>query len=76
VVTTAVNGLAEAVVDGETGLVVPEHDPDALADALERVLGESELAARLAEQGRRHVERSFSLEQSVSLLRSLFPQPA
>jgi glycosyltransferase involved in cell wall biosynthesis len=76
VVTTAVNGLAEAVVDGETGLVVPEHDPDALADALERVLGEPELAARLAEQGRRHVERSFSLEQSVSLLRSLFPQRA
>jgi glycosyltransferase involved in cell wall biosynthesis len=76
VVTTAVNGLPDVVIDGETGLVVPEHDPAALADALERVLGDPELALRLGEQGRQHVQESFSLERSVSLLRSLFPQPA
>ena len=76
VVTTGVNGLAETVIDGETGLVVPEHDPPALADALERVLGDQELAARFAEHGRRHVEHGFSLEQSVTTLRSLFPEPA
>ncbi|MGH3034596.1 MAG: glycosyltransferase [Gaiellaceae bacterium] len=75
VVTTGVNGLPDAVIDGETGLVVPEHDPPALADALERLLTSPELAQRLAEQGRRHVERAFSLERSVSLLRSFFPQP-
>jgi glycosyltransferase involved in cell wall biosynthesis len=76
VVTTGVNGLPDVVIDGETGLVVPEHDPPALADALERVLTDPALAGRLAEHGRRHVEQSFSLERSVSLLRSLFPQPA
>jgi colanic acid/amylovoran biosynthesis glycosyltransferase len=75
VVTTDVNGLPDVVIDGETGLVVPEHDPPALADALERLLKDPELAARFAEEGRRHVERAFSLEKSVSLLRSLFPQP-
>lgn len=75
VVTTSVNGLSEAVIDGETGLIVPEHDPPALADALERVIGEADLAARLAEQARRHIERGFALEQSVSLLRTLFPEP-
>lgn len=76
VVTTAVNGLPDVVIDGETGLVVPERDPTALAEALERLLADPEHARRLGEQGRRHVEQSFSLERSVSLLRALFPQPA
>ena len=48
VVTTAVNGLEEAVLHERTGLVVPERDPAALAAALERVLTDPELAARLA----------------------------
>jgi glycosyltransferase involved in cell wall biosynthesis len=72
-VTTDVNGLTETVIDGQTGLTVPEHDPAALADALERVLGDPALATKLSEQGRVHVERGFSLEQSVKILRSLFP---
>jgi colanic acid/amylovoran biosynthesis glycosyltransferase len=75
VVTTDVNGLTETVIDGETGLVVPEHDPASLADALERVLGDPELAARLSAQARTHVQQGFSLEQSVQTLRSLFPGP-
>ncbi len=74
VVTTDVNGLSETVIDGETGLSVPEHDPAALADALERVLGDPELATRLADQARAHVEQGFSLEQSVKVLRTLFPE--
>jgi glycosyltransferase involved in cell wall biosynthesis len=76
VVTTGVNGLEETVIDGVTGLIVPEHDPAALSGALERLLGDPELAARLAAQGRRHVEDGFTLERSVSILRSLFPETA
>lgn len=76
VVTTGVNGLAETVVDGVTGLTVPEHDPPALADALGRLLADPALASQLAEAGRRHVEEGFSLERSASLLRSLFPAAA
>ena len=73
VVTTDVNGLTETVIDGETGLVVPEHDPAALADALERILVDPGLATRLSEQARAHVQQGFSLEQSVQTLRTLFP---
>ena len=76
VVTTAVNGLAEAVVDGCTGLLVPQHDPPALAAAIVRVMGDPELAARLAAGARAHVEAGFSLERSAKLLRSLFPTVA
>lgn len=73
VITTAVNGLAEAVLDGDTGLVVPERRPEALADALEQVLADPALASALACRARSHVERGFSLETSVARLRSLFP---
>jgi glycosyltransferase involved in cell wall biosynthesis len=73
VVTTDVNGLTETVIDGETGLVVPEHDPAALAHALERILGDPGLATRLSDQARAHVQQGFSLEQSVHTLRTLFP---
>ena len=73
VVTTDVNGLTETVIDGRTGIVVPEHDPAALADALERVLGDPELASRLSREARAHVAQGFSLERSVGILRSLFP---
>lgn len=73
VVTTGVNGLADAVVDGDSGLIVPERDPVALADALARLLGDAALADRLAANARRRIEERFALQQSVALLRSLFP---
>ena len=76
VVATSLNGLAEAVVDGRTGVVVPGHDPDALADALERLLRDPDLRSRLARAARRHVEEHFALERSVERLRSLFPEAA
>jgi colanic acid/amylovoran biosynthesis glycosyltransferase len=75
VVATAVNGLPEAVIDGRTGLVVPQRDPAALAGAIERLLVDSELAARLAARARRHVETGFDLERSAARLRQLFPDP-
>lgn len=73
VVTTAVNGLAGAVLDGETGLVVPQRDPKALAAAVARILDDPAFAARLAGAARRHVERQYSLAASVAQLRTLFP---
>jgi colanic acid/amylovoran biosynthesis glycosyltransferase len=75
VVSTRVNGLGELVVHERTGLAVPEGDPFALADALERLLRDGELARRLAAEARLHVESGFSLESSVSRLRTLFPEP-
>jgi glycosyltransferase involved in cell wall biosynthesis len=76
VVTTAVSGLPEAVIHERTGLLVPQHDAEALAAAIERLLTDRELAARLAASARRHVETSFSLERSAARLRALFPEPA
>jgi glycosyltransferase involved in cell wall biosynthesis len=48
VVGSAVGGIADLVRDGENGLLVPSGDPAALAVALERVLGDPAVAARLS----------------------------
>jgi glycosyltransferase involved in cell wall biosynthesis len=59
VIATDVGDLGSAVVNGETGLVVPPNDVHALVDALERVLSDADLASRMGAAGRRRVlERS------------------
>jgi len=60
VVATSVGGLGDAVVDGETGLVVPPDDPDRLAGALARLLRDPELGARLGRGGPARIAERFS----------------
>jgi glycosyltransferase involved in cell wall biosynthesis len=55
VIATDVGDLGSAVVNGETGLVIPPNDAAALADALERVVSDSDLASRMGAAGRRRV---------------------
>jgi glycosyltransferase involved in cell wall biosynthesis/SAM-dependent methyltransferase len=71
VVTTPVSGIPEVVRDGESGLLVPPDDPDALADALERVLADGGLRRRLA-AGARPAAAEFDLSRSTARLRRLF----
>lgn len=64
-VGSAVGGIPEVLVDGVTGLTVPPRDPEALAAVILRVLGDADLARRLGEEGRRHVERKFTNDAMV-----------
>jgi glycosyltransferase involved in cell wall biosynthesis len=57
VVASAVGGLAESVVDGRTGLLVPPRRPDRIADALDRLLRDDALRARLGRAGARRARR-------------------
>jgi glycosyltransferase involved in cell wall biosynthesis len=59
VVASRAGGLAESVVDGDTGLLVPRADPPALADALVRVLSSRERAEAMGAAGRRRALRDF-----------------
>jgi glycosyltransferase involved in cell wall biosynthesis len=59
VVASAVSGIPEVVVDGETGWLVPPEDPRSLAGALEAVLRRPEEARRRGEAGRRRVDERF-----------------
>jgi colanic acid/amylovoran biosynthesis glycosyltransferase len=71
VVATPVTGIPEAVLDGQTGLLVPEGDAVALADALDRLVDDADLRCRLAEQGRRHVEERFDSRTNTKRLRAV-----
>jgi glycogen synthase len=60
VVASAVGGILEVVEDGRTGLLVPPGRPDALADALNRLLADPGLARTMGQAGRRRVEAHFA----------------
>ena len=67
-VSTPVNGVAEIVAEGETGLLVPENDADGLARALERLAREPELRRRMGRRGRRRAKRLFDARRNVGRL--------
>jgi glycogen synthase len=60
VVASAVGGLLDLVVDGETGLLVPGRNVPALRAALERLLGDAELRRRMGEAGRERIRERFT----------------
>lgn len=72
VVATSVGGTPEAVVDGETGLLVPARDSGALAEGMARLLARPAEARGLGEAGRRRVAERFGLEAMVQRHEALY----
>lgn len=60
VVASEVAGIPQVISSGETGLLVPEKDPEALAAAIVRLLREPELRARLGQEARKRVEEKLN----------------
>lgn len=61
VVATRVGGMGEAVVDGETGILVEPGRPEALAAALRRLLGDAPLRGEMGRAARTRAEAEFSV---------------
>ena len=55
-------GLAEAVIDGETGILVPAGNVEAFRDAISRLIDQDELRARMGVAGRERMQKSFSID--------------
>lgn len=64
-------GITTAVLDGETGLLADPASAGAVADALERLLRDPELRARLGAQGRARVEAEYNWEHAAEQVRAL-----
>ena len=62
VVASGVGGILEVVLDGETGILVPPSDPDALATALNDLLSDKSRREAFSNVGRKRVEDHFSWE--------------
>jgi glycosyltransferase involved in cell wall biosynthesis len=70
VVATTAGGLPEIVQDGETGILVPPGDADALARAVSSLLPDSARCRQLGEAGRARVAAHFTVEAMMDRLTS------
>jgi glycosyltransferase involved in cell wall biosynthesis len=72
VVSTAVGGVPDVVIDEVTGLLAPSGDAEAIADAIVRLVRDREMAARLGAAGRRHVFPRYDSSRLVNDVRDLY----
>jgi glycosyltransferase involved in cell wall biosynthesis len=66
IVATAVAGTDETIVPGQTGLVVPPGDSQALAESISHLLHEPDQAQAMGQAARQHVEGSFGAEKNAA----------
>jgi glycosyltransferase involved in cell wall biosynthesis len=71
VVSTAISGIPELVENGVSGLLAPEKNPAALADAIKILLLHPEVAKKIAAAGRAKVEREFEAQGNVEKIGAL-----
>jgi glycosyltransferase involved in cell wall biosynthesis len=72
VIATPVGGVRDTVVHEETGLVVPVGDAHALAAAVERLLDDQQLAARLADEAGRRVRERYTEQRMIEATLALY----
>ena len=77
VVATSVGGMPHLIRDGESGVIVPPDDPEAMANAIGRVIGDPALARKLGNAGA-EVAAQYSLEAQqetvIGSLRNAYPE--
>ena len=65
-------GIREALVDGETGLLVPPADAEGLADAIAAILSDTEMARSMGERGQERAWQMFTLDHMVCRAEELY----
>lgn len=68
VVVTDGGGVTELVRDGIDGLLVPPKNPRAMAEAIQRLLGDPGLSARMGQAGAKRVRESFGSHVSAGVI--------
>ncbi len=74
VIASKVGGVVEIIDDDSSGLLVSAKDYDELAAAILKVLKNSNLACRFAQEGRKKVEEKFSLEKTAGKVLDVYRQ--
>lgn len=72
--TDLTTGVPFANLDGVTGLTVPVGDPEALAHALQRLVGDDELRTRLGAQARERARAEFTIERMAADTRAVYEE--
>ena len=66
IVASNVGGIPDVVVNGESGILVPEKDPVALADAIKRIESEPQYTASLLEGARNRIAECFTWDKIIA----------
>jgi len=74
VIGSRVGGIKYVIKDGETGLLVPPGDPEALADAIRRLIEDPEKAEVMGQNGRKMVEKNYTWERSSRITEKVFQE--
>lgn len=72
VVATDVGGAREAIVDGETGYLIPSDDDQAMAERIISLLRDPQRARAMGERGRQIIEQKFSCEVQLEKTQNLY----
>jgi len=75
-VATPIGAIREAVLDGQTGLLVPPHDPVALAAALERLMTDAPLRTRMGRAAHAHAQANFGVDRMLDAMETVFHRVA
>jgi glycosyltransferase involved in cell wall biosynthesis len=74
VIASAVGGCKELIVDGETGILVPPRNPEALAAQIVRLLEEPGLRETLGRAARKRAEAEFDIKVAVRRLEAIYDE--
>lgn len=72
VVTTGVGGLGEIIKDGVNGIYSRPHEPESLATAIEKVVGDDDMREKLVQEGLRIVDSQFSYERHMKQVEEIY----
>ena len=74
IAAAATEGAKEILRDGETGLIVPIQEPVALAEAIDKLLTDENLRAKLGKQAQEFAKQAFSLERMIEETEKVYKQ--
>ena len=72
VIASKSGGIVDSVKHEETGLLVKENAPEEIAEAVKRLLGDSQLVTMLVEKGYRLAKEKYSRQVSAQKFSTLF----
>jgi len=73
-VASDIDGINEVVVDGQTGVLVPPADAEALAAAIAKLLEDADWARQLGRQARARMQQTFTLEAMADAMEAVYYQ--